>query len=480
MSKRRTRIVATLGPATDTPAMLRAILEAGVDVVRINFSHGTAEEHLARIARLREASRELKMPVAVLGDLPGPKLRVRMTGERLLTIGQELVFSRGEKALTEGDLVITEPEILDDLAVGHRILLDDGRLQLETARITPERVFARVTVGGKLLPNKGVNLPDTPLTFPAMTDRDRQAIAVAAQGKVDWLALSFVRKASAADDMRAEMRKHFFDAPILAKLERPEAVEHAKAIIAAFDGIMVARGDLGVEIPLECVPTAQKKMIALALQAGKPVITATDMLDSMRQNPRPTRAEAGDVANAIYDGTDAVMLSGETAVGLYPVESVACMNRIAIEAESHLREVDRPIAGPVEHVRSIDDHITQTVVELAAKIGADAIITPTTTGRTARLIARHRPPIAIIAPVPSETILRRMMLVWGVQPVLREESKQAGEDRVSAALKASFDAGAVVEGQRVILLSGNPVHGGAHLPTIRFVRVGARGTPEEP
>ena len=223
---------------------------------------------------------------------------------------------------------------MQEVRPGHRILLDDGRIQLEAGLVQPDRVLARVTVGGELLPNKGVNLPDTPLNIPALTDRDRQALEVAARAQVDWLALSFVRSPSAAGELRDEAARHGLHVPLLAKIERPEAVDQANMIIAMFDGIMVARGDLGVEIPLERVPTVQKKLIALARQAGKPVITATDMLDSMRNNPRPTRAEAGDVANAIYDGTDAVMLSGETAVGAYPVEAIACMDRIAVEAEA--------------------------------------------------------------------------------------------------------------------------------------------------
>ena len=391
MSIRSTRIVATLGPATDPPAILRAILETGVDVARINFSHGTADEHIDRVARLRGAARELNRSIAILGDLPGPKLRVLLSAKRELVIGSEIAFSLRDRPIQVDDLTITEPEILRDVQPGQRILLDDGRLQLDAERIEGERLLARVRVGGTLSPNKGVNLPVTPLTIAALTERDRLVIAIAARVQVDWLALSFVRSASAAAELRAEIRKHSLDVPILAKMERPEAVEHAEEIIAAFDGIMVARGDLGVEIPLERVPTVQKKLIAQARQAGKPVITATDMLDSMRQNPRPTRAEAGDVANAIYDGTDAVMLSGETAIGAYPVEAVACMNRIAVEAEAHLHDAEHLENFTRLHDCSVDDHITHAVVELAGKIEADAIITPTISGRTARMIARHRP-----------------------------------------------------------------------------------------
>jgi pyruvate kinase len=479
MSDRRTRIVATLGPATDKPEILLAVLRAGIDMARINFSHGTAEEHLARIAHLREASRTIQRPVAILADLPGPKLRVLLKAERELTIGQELSFSRFATPVHPDDLVSTEAELLCDVRTGHRILLDDGRLQLEATLIQVDRVFARVTVGGALLPNKGINLPDTPLNIPALTDRDRQALEIAGRAGVDWLALSFVRSPSAAAELRAEAARHGLHVPVLAKIERPEAVDHAKAIIEAFDGIMVARGDLGVEIPLERVPTVQKKLIALARQAGRPVITATDMLDSMRHNPRPTRAEAGDVANAVYDGTDAIMLSGETAVGDYPVEAIACMDRIAVEAESHLRESEHMLPIRSEPGSGVDDHITNTVVEMAGAINADAIVTPTLSGRTARLIARHRPATAVIAPVPSEAILRQMAIVWGVRPVLMSSCRH-GDDRLNEALKAAFEAGAVKLGQFVILWAGHPIEGGPRLPTIRFVRVGAGGTPTEP
>jgi pyruvate kinase len=480
MTLRRTRIVATLGPATDPPAVLRGILDAGVDVARINFSHGSADEHLGRIAALRAAAQAMKRPIAVLGDLPGPKLRVRLNAERQLAVGESVIFGLQAPSAASAELTITEPAALRAVKPGQRILLDDGRLQLEAMGIDGDRLRARVTVGGTLLANKGVNLPDTPLTIPALSDRDREAIAIAARAGVDWLALSFIRSPSAAEELRSTARQSGLDVPILAKIERPEAVEQADAIIAAFDGIMVARGDLGVEIPLERVPTVQKRLIAQARQAGKPVITATDMLDSMRLNPRPTRAEAGDVANAIYDGTDAVMLSGETAVGAFPVEAVACMHRIAIEAEANLGVVDQfvPLARPIDS--SIDDRITHAVVELAGAIGAEAIVTPTLSGRTARLIARHRPLIDIVAPVPSAAILRRMAIVWGVRTVLMDAGIHAGDDRLAAALKAAFEAGAVESGQRVVILAGHPVEGGPRLPAIRFVRVGAGGSPTEP
>lgn len=477
---RRTRIVATLGPATDPPDVLRRVLAAGVDVARINFSHGSADEHVARIARLRETAAALKRNVAVLADLPGPKLRVRLSGPRDLAEGDEVGFSTADGAGESADLTITEPELLRDVRIGQRILLDDGRLQLEITRTTRERVSARVTVGGTLKPNKGLNLPDTPLTIPALTPRDREAIAAAARAGVDWLALSFVRHADAADELRREARAAGLDAPVLAKVERPEAVDRAASIVAAFDGVMVARGDLGVEIPLERVPTVQKQLIALARAAGKPVVTATDMLDSMRENPRPTRAEAGDVANAIYDGTDAVMLSGETAVGRYPIEAVSCMSRIAIEAESHFGLLDFPKCDPTVFGEGFDDHMTDLAIDLATRVKADAIITPTLSGRTARLLARHRPPTAIVAPAPSEAILRRMAIVWGLRPVLMADAHRPGHDRIGGAIQSAVAAGAVTVGALVVVLAGHPIEGGERLPTIRLLRVGEGGRAMEP
>jgi pyruvate kinase len=476
---RRTRIVATLGPATDPPDVLSQVLMAGVDVARINFSHGTAAEHLDRIARLREMAASLKRNVAVLADLPGPKLRVRLPGPRELNVGDQVGFSRTADP-SPSDLVLTEPDLLEAAQKGQRILLDDGRLQLEITETASDRVTARVTAGGTLLPNKGVNLPDTSLTIAALTDRDRAALAIAGHAGVDWIALSFVRHADAADVLRREARSVGLNVPVLAKVERPEAVERASSIIEAFDGVMVARGDLGVEIPLEKVPTVQKQLISLARAAGKPVITATDMLDSMRARPRPTRAEASDVANAIYDGTDAVMLSGETAVGQFPTRAVECMARIAVEAESHFGTLDFPKEERSRQGYVFDDHITDLVVELGQRVKADAIITPTFSGRTARLLARHRPSTAIVAPAPSEAVLRQMAIIWGVQPVMMARPSSLGEDRIESAVRAAVDAGAVAVGALVVVLAGHPIAGGDRLPTIRLVRVAEGGHASEP
>lgn len=479
---RRTKIVATLGPATDDPGVLDAILRAGVDVARINFSHGSGQEHLDRVARLRDAAARVGKVVAVLADLPGPKLRVKLATPRQLTPGDTITFSSSAQPSNPDDLVITEPELLADVRVGQKILLDDGRFQLAAGPMIGDRLTATVVVGGTLSPNKGLNLPETELSIGAVTARDRIALEVAAKAGADWLAVSFVRGPEAAAEVRAAASEVGWHGPILAKVERPEAVRRAAAVVAAFDAIMVARGDLGVEMPLETVPTVQKRLIAEARAAGKPVITATDMLDSMRTNPRPTRAEASDVANAIFDGTDAVMLSGETAVGSYPLAAVQCMARIAEETESQLMHdesrrpalfVTDPTADPVMEALAHD------TVDLARKIGADAIVSPTLTGRTARSLSKHRPSAPVIAAGPSPEVLREMAVIWGVTPILMNKLS-SGQDRLQGAIRDGFSAGVLPAGSLVVVLAGHPIEAGSRFPTIRIVRVGAGGSSQEP
>ncbi|MBA4188395.1 MAG: pyruvate kinase [Planctomycetaceae bacterium] len=477
---RRTKIVATLGPVTSTPEQLESILRAGVDVARINFSHGTAEEHIANVARFRAAADRVGKIAGVMADLPGPKLRVKMATARELAPGETVTFSLSHEPRHPDDLILTEPEILADVRPGQRMLLDDGRLQLEATSVGGGELKAMVVVGGTLKPNKGLNLPDTPLTIATITPRDRVALDVAARAGVDWVAVSFVRGPEAAADVRAACAAVGLKVPVLAKIERPEAVSRAKAIVAAFDAIMVARGDLGVEIPLERVPTVQKMLIAEARAAGKPVITATDMLDSMRENPRPTRAEASDVANAIFDGTDAVMLSGETAVGEYPVEAVKCMHRIAVETESHVHSSGAVAGTGYFHPEAgIDDPLTLGVCDLARDIGAAAIVTPTLSGRMARLIVRHRPKAQVVAVAPTDAIVRGLAMVWGIAGV-RMSPTAPGTDRLAAAVQDAYRAGAVTAGELLVLVGGHPIEGGPHCPTVRIVRVGSGGESGEP
>ncbi len=478
---RRTKIVATLGPATDDPAVLAALVAAGLDAARVNFSHGTPDEHLARVARLRaEADRQQKV-VAVLADLPGPKLRVRIPGPRPLLPKEAVYFSLSAEPSRPGDIAITEPAALADVRPGQRLLLDDGKLQLVAKGTEAGRLATEVVIGGTLLENKGLNLPDTPLSIPPVTDRDREALAVAAKAGVDWLALSFVRGPAAADELRKAAAEVGLSVPVMAKLERPEAVRRAGAIVIAFDGVMVARGDLGVETPLEELPMVQKRLIAEARAHGKPVVTATEMLDSMRFSPRPTRAEASDVANAICDGTDAVMLSGETAVGKYPVEAVATMARIAAETERHLEppggaEINPFLARPAD---GIDESVAETACRLAREVGAAAIVAPTLSGRTARMLARHRPWPRVVAPAPTAAVLRRMAIVWGIEPVPMGPL-EPGADRLAAAVRDAFTAGAVQAGDRVVVTAGHPTEGGPRSPTLRVVKVGEGGASLEP
>lgn len=469
--QRRTRIVATLGPATDRAGVLEALLETGLDVARINFSHGTTEEHLLRVARLRQAAKRLTRPIGIMGDLPGPKLRVVIPEGIHLQRGREVTIATVPELPAE--IGVTEPQIMADVRPGQRILLDDGRIQLRAMETIDHRLLATVEVPGLLLPNKGINVPDTALSIPNLTPRDHEALTVAAQAGVDWLALSFVRNAEAAGELRQAAHRLGLQVPILAKVERPEAVQRSAEIIAAFDGIMVARGDLGVEIPLEQVPHVQKRLIRQARNAGKPVVTATDMLDSMRHNHRPTRAEASDVANAIYDGTDAVMLSGETAIGQYPVEAVAAMDRIVRAAEAHLKEESWDVLVPHE---SVLEQITQGACALAQVVSAHAIVAPTYSGRTAQMVARYRPRAKIIAPVDSEAVRRQLTLSWGVIPLLLQKPQHAGEDRLEAGVYTAFTAGEVRQGDLVVVLAGHPIEGGDRVPTIRVVRIHANGT----
>ncbi|MBM3995873.1 MAG: pyruvate kinase [Planctomycetes bacterium] len=474
--KRRTRIVATLGPATDRSGVLEALVKQGLDVARINFSHGFAEEPQHRIRRLRALAREHGKSIAVLGDLPGPKLRALLPAELVLQAGQHLTIAT--RAGASADIAITEPESLANAKPGDRVLMDDGRLQAVVDSITSTTVCIVMWTGGTLFPNKGINLPDTDLAIPAITQRDRDALAVAIREGIDWLALSFVRDPIAADALRAVLREADVSLPIIAKIERPEAVAKSIDIINAFDGIMVARGDLGVEIALEKVPRVQKQLILQARHAGKPVITATDMLDSMRKNPRPTRAEVSDVANAVYDGTDAVMLSGETAAGDYPVEAFSAMDGI-------LQEYDAAETGSTpRHVPvprgTLIDRLTHDLCDLANEINASAIITPTTTGRTARLIARHRPRAGIVGVTFDEGAARQLSVVWGVQGVAMQSPVERGDDRMEAAVRAAYLHGDVVPGDIAVVLAGHPIEGAEGFPTIRVVRVGENGRSCEP
>ena len=411
---RRTKIVATLGPATANEATVGALLQAGANVLRVNASHGSAELRGQWIAAARRVAANADLPVAVLLDLQGPRIRVGDLPEpRELTPGQQIVFA--PEGLARGDeLPTTYDGLATDARVGSRILLNDGLLSVEVTSIDPPRVRGRVVDGGILTAHKGMNLPDVHVSAPALTDKDREDVADGVKHGVDYLALSFVRRAEDIEELRKLVPGTM---KIVAKIEKATALESLSRIVGVSDAVMVARGDLGVELPFEQVPLVQKRLISEANHQGRPVITATQMLESMVQNPRPTRAEASDVANAILDGTDAVMLSAETAVGQYPVEAVRAMDRIIREMERHpLRQrEERRMAGEAVHT---EDAIAWGTHAVARMLKTPLIVTLTKGGFTARKVAALRPPVPILAVTTEPPTYRQLALVWGVIPVL--------------------------------------------------------------
>jgi len=454
----RTKIVCTIGPATNGPEEMRALMQAGMNLARINFSHGDRTTHQETITRLRETAKEEGCMVGIIADLQGPKLRVGDVEEEPIHLekGKVVTLSAAAYSGDETEIPVPHPELLRDLSVGQKILLDDGSLALTVEKHAgADRVKARVVTGGPLTSHKGINVPGARLTFSTLTDKDKEDARFALEQGVDYFALSFVRRAADVRELRHYLRSQGAEAPsIIAKIEKPEALSDFEAILAHSDGIMVARGDLGVETPAEEVPFHQKNLIRTCNQSGKPVITATQMLQSMIEHPRPTRAEASDIANAILDGTDAVMLSGETAVGKHPVEATDTMAAICANAEAHL-----PSSRLVECGRDCQEVITEAIsssaVTIADEVDARAIITATMSGTTARMVARHRPSVPVVAVTPNERTLYRLALVWGVVPVKVDEFKTTDE-MVKMMIKAAREEGVVAWGDRAVLTAGIP------------------------
>jgi pyruvate kinase len=464
----RTKIVCTIGPASRAPEMLRELMLAGMDVARLNFSHGGQSYHGENIERIRAVAADVGKPIAILTDLQGPKLRVgKMEGQGVrLASGERVILTTrpivGREA--SGQVPVQYAHLPRDVEAGDRILIDDGLLELEVLCTGETDIACRVITGGLLQTNKGMNLPRASHAIPAITDKDRRDLRFVLEQRVDWVALSFVRNSGEVRELKEMIRELSTSdspVPVLAKIEKPEAVDDIDGIIEAADAIMVARGDLGIETSPEAVPIVQKMIIAKCNAVGTPVITATQMLDSMIRNPRPTRAEASDVANAILDGTDAIMLSGETAVGKYPLESLRTMVRIAEEAErSGLEGLarPRPPLGPSTSsghgpVTSIADAISHAARETACDLGAAAIITPTTSGHTARVISKYRPHCPIVAVTPSPSVQRELALYWGVRPLLsrREEST---DETIAGAVRAAQEHGLVKRGDVVVVTAG--------------------------
>lgn len=454
--RHRTKIVCTLGPASEKVEVLKKMILAGMNVARFNFSHGSHEEHGARMAALRQAAAEVGARVALLLDTQGPEIRLgEVKPGVVLQEGQEVILTTAPVAGDENRLPVNLPGLPRQVRTGQTVLIDDGLIELEVAAAGGEEVRCLVRSGGRVSSRKGVNLPGADVDLPALTDKDRADLEFGLAQGIDFVAASFVRSAGDVEEIRRFLEERGARVGIIAKIETRSGVENFDEILAAADGIMVARGDLGVEIPVEEVPLVQKIIIRKCNAAGKPVITATQMLESMITNPRPTRAETADVANAILDGTDAIMLSGETAVGRYPVEAVATMARIARRAEESLPYEEILTRKGLADERTATDAISHASCTIALELGARAIITPTASGATARRVAKYRPPAPIVATSADERVLNQLCLVWGVEPLLVERARGTDE-MVQAAVDAAVAAGQVKEGDLVVITAGVP------------------------
>jgi len=455
VEQRRTKIVATLGPASDSAERLRALIGAGVDAVRLNLSHGTHEGHSQRAWLVREIAAELGRPIALIADLQGPKLRIgELQQPVVLHKGEEIVVCAEELA-TEGELPIAPAVIGDVLEPGHDVLIDDGLVRLRVEEVAAGRARCAVLVGGRITSHKGVNLPGVPIPIPSLTRKDLADLDWALATGVDFVALSFVRSAADVRDLRALIEQAGSKAHVIAKIEKSEAVDVLDDVLAETDAVMVARGDLGVEVGPALVPLLQKRIIHAALERGKPVITATQMLESMVHSAEPTRAEASDVANAILDGTSAVMLSGETAVGEYPVEAVAYMDRIARAVEPSMdyrHELPEAADDP-----TIGQAMSNAACDLAEALRAAAILVPTFTGRTASAVARLRPRRPIIALTHIDWALRQLTLEWGVTPLMIPEAGDVDE-LWGEAIAAVRESGLIAAGDRIVITAGTAVN----------------------
>ena len=455
---RRTKIVATLGPATDTEDMVERLARTGVDCFRLNFSHGDLAEHALRIERVRTVADRVGRPLAILADLQGPKLRIGRLAEPVMLETGTAVTLAGKGDAVEGDLELGfEIDLSVHLRRGHEVLINDGLVRLRVVESGERRVRCTVEIGGVVASHKGVNLPGTYLPIPSITADDHTNLRFALDHGADYVALSFVRRPEDVEDLKKLVTMHGASARVIAKIEKSEAMEHLDAIIDAADGLMVARGDLGVEIGAAAVPLAQKRIIRLGREAGKPVITATQMLESMIERPEPTRAEASDVANAILDGTSAVMMSGETAVGRYPVEAVETMVKIALAVEPNLAYHEASFGLSRLGPRYIADVVGHAACDIAETLGVAAIIVPTVTGESAREVSKHRPRRPIVAVCEDPAILRQLALDWAVVP-LSLEPADGIEDLWRKATDAVLRVGLAGPGDRVVITSGTHVN----------------------
>ncbi|MEP7288149.1 MAG: pyruvate kinase [Chloroflexota bacterium] len=477
---KRTKIVCTIGPASSDEQTIREMIRAGMDVARINFSHGEHDTHATNIATIRRVAAEEEAIVAILGDLQGPKIRLGKIANEPVTLnpGDRLTLTTRNVDGTNMVFPLPHPEFIKDVKSGHRLLLDDGALEFKVISKQLDDLLCEVVVGGPLSSRKGISAPEAHLTLSAITDKDRVDVEFALQQRVDYIAMSFVRSGNDMRELHWLCRHLEGEAALIAKIEKREAIDAIDDIIEASDGIMVARGDLGVETPAEAVPIHQKEIIRRCNAVGKPVITATQMLNSMIVNPRPTRAEASDVANAIFDGTDAVMLSGETASGKYPVLAVETMATIATIAEAHLKVDLRQGPGQrlfdLKGIELVSDAMSASASQIAEELNAKLIVTASWTGYTSRQVARSRPMTPILCVTPNEDTYRRMALVWGVLPIMVPEFETIDE-MIQKIVQAAYESRLVEYGDLLIIIAGIPFGAGGHTNFLKIHTVGEAG-----
>lgn len=459
MKRRKTKIICTLGPASESEQMIRELMLAGMNVARLNFSHGTHEEQKGKIELVKKVREELKLPVALLLDTKGPEIRTRdvENGRIELKKGQSFVLTTEEILGNEGRVSITYQDLVKDVKPGDAVLIDDGLIELEVNQVTEKDIYCTVKNGGFVSNKKGINVPGVSLNMPFISEKDYDDIVFGIEEGFDFIAASFTRSAEDILEIRKILEeRNCHHIKIIAKIENLQGVENIDEILRVSDGIMIARGDMGVEIPLEDVPVIQKKLILKSLEIGKPVITATQMLDSMIKNPRPTRAETSDVSNAIYQGTGAIMLSGETASGQYPVEAVKTMDRIAVRTEEDIDYDYRFKRRSIMDKPDITNAVSHATCTTAADLKASAIITVSKSGRTVGMISRYRPSCTIIGCCMDDYVCRQLNLYWGVEPLLLEREDNA-EELFNHAVEAAEHAGLVSRGDLTVLTAGVPL-----------------------
>jgi len=455
---RRTKIVCTIGPATSSYELIEKLIKKGMDVARLNFSHGSYKEHSLTYEYICQASLKLCKPVAILQDLGGPKIRTGLIQKESVLLKEGSFFTLTNRNIpgNENEVSVTYPSLPQKVKKGDSILLADGSLELKVKELTSTDIKCRIIRGGELSSHKGINLPDVSLNIPSLTEKDYKDLLFGIEHKFDFIGISFTRKARDILKVRKILKeKGVEDISLIAKIEKQEALNNIKEIIEVADGIMIARGDLGVEIPLEEVPLVQKTIIKKCNLVGKPVITATQMLESMVENPRPTRAEVTDIANAILDGTDAIMLSGETAIGKYPLEAVKIMEKIAVETERSMN-YERILEERAFSVKpTIPDAISHATCQVAQDLKVKAIVTFTFSGSTARMVSRYRPRVPIIAASTEESTVRKLALTWGVYPLKSEELKNT-DDMIDKSEQIALKTGLVNQGDRIVITAGIP------------------------